>query len=48
MKSIDGSDETVHHEAFQLNRSRPTLMERSDEAKSVCVMERINIAAVGS
>ena len=32
--SIDGSDETVHCEPFQLNRGHPILMRRSDESTS--------------
>ena len=48
LTSIDGSDETVHREPFQLNHSRSILMERSDEATSLCVMKRIRFASVGS
>ena len=32
--SIDGFDETVHREPFQLNHGRPILMNRSDESTS--------------
>ena len=41
LSSIDGFDETVHRERFQLNRDRPILMESLDESTWICVMKRI-------
>ena len=48
LNSINGSDETVHHELFQLNCGHPILMERSDEAMWICIMKHIRCASVGS
>ena len=41
LSSIDGSDETVHREPFQLKRDHLILMERSDESTWIYVMKRI-------
>ena len=46
--SIDGSDETVHREPFQLNRGRPILMEGLDLIHvDKCYITHL-IAVVGS
>ena len=48
LNSIDGSNETVHRELFQLDRSHLILMERLDESTWSCVMKCIRSASVGS